>query len=41
MVRVAEASGTLDAVLDRIAQGREKAQKLRSKVLSAILYPCC
>lgn len=40
MVRVAETSGSLDAVLDRIAKGREKAQKLRSKALSEVLYPC-
>jgi general secretion pathway protein F len=40
MVRVAEASGSLDTVLDRIAKGREKAQKLRSKALSEVLYPC-
>jgi type II secretory pathway component PulF len=40
MVRVAEASGSLDTVLERIAVGREKAQKLRSKALSEVLYPC-
>ncbi len=40
MVRVAEASGSLETVLDRIAQGREKAQKLQGKALSQILYPC-
>jgi general secretion pathway protein F len=40
MVRVAEASGSLDTVLDRIARGREKAQKLRSKAISEIIYPC-
>ncbi len=40
MVRVAEASGSLDTVLERIARGREKAQKLRSKALSEVLYPC-
>jgi general secretion pathway protein F len=40
MVRVAEASGSLDTVLERIATGREKAQKLRSKALSEVLYPC-
>lgn len=40
MVRVAEASGTLETVLERIATGREKAQKLRSMALSEILYPC-
>lgn len=39
MVRVAEASGTLEAVLERIAQGRETAQKIRSKALSEVLYP--
>jgi general secretion pathway protein F len=40
MVRVAEASGTLETVLERIAAGREKAQKLKSMALSEILYPC-
>lgn len=40
MVRVAEASGSLDTVLERIARGREKSQKLRSKALSEVLYPC-
>jgi general secretion pathway protein F len=39
MVRVAEASGALETILERIAQSREKAQKLRSKVLSEVLYP--
>jgi len=40
MVRVAEASGTLETVLERIAAGREKAQKLKSMALSELLYPC-
>jgi general secretion pathway protein F len=40
MVRVAEASGTLETVLERIAQGREKAHKLKSTALSEVLYPC-
>jgi type II secretory pathway component PulF len=40
MVRVAEASGSLDTVLERIARGREKAQKLKSKAISEVLYPC-
>ncbi len=40
MVKVAEASGTLVTVLERTAQGREKSQKLRSKALSEVLYPC-
>jgi len=39
MVRVAEASGALDAVLERIAETREREQKLRNKALSALLYP--
>ncbi len=39
MVRIAEASGTLDAVLERVAQARRRAEKLRSKTLSAALYP--
>jgi type II secretory pathway component PulF len=39
MVRVAEASGTLNSVLGRIADGRRRAEKLRSKAMSAILYP--
>ncbi|WP_414463751.1 type II secretion system F family protein [Hyphomicrobium sp. DY-1] len=40
MVRVAEASGTLETVLERIATGREKSQKLKSMALSEVLYPC-
>lgn len=40
MVKVAEASGTLESVLERIAVAREKSQKLRSKALSDLLYPC-
>lgn len=39
MVRVAEASGTLETVLERIATGREKSQKLKSMALSEVLYP--
>jgi general secretion pathway protein F len=39
MVRIAEASGTLPAVLERIASARQRAEKLRGKVLSASLYP--
>lgn len=40
MVRAAETSGTLESVLERIADAQEREQKLRSKILSAILYPC-
>ncbi len=39
MVRVAEASGTLDAVLHRVAEARTRAERLRGKALSAVLYP--
>jgi general secretion pathway protein F len=39
MVRVAETSGTLETVLERIATGREKTQKLKSMALSEVLYP--
>jgi general secretion pathway protein F len=40
MVRVGEASGSLETVLKRIADTREKAEKLSSKALSQMLYPC-
>ncbi len=40
MIRVAEVSGTLSTVLDRIAKTREKEEKLKSKTLSAMIYPC-
>lgn len=39
MVRVAEATGTLQNILEQIAESREREQKLRAKVLSAALYP--
>jgi len=39
MVRVAEASGTLETVLDRLASAREREQKLKSKIISAMVYP--
>jgi general secretion pathway protein F len=39
MVRAGEASGTLPEVLDRIAETREREQKLRAKLVSALLYP--
>ena len=39
MVRIGEASGSLPTILKRIAAARERDQKLRSKALSAILYP--
>ena len=39
LIRVAEATGTLAPVLKRIAEMREKEQKLRADILSAMLYP--
>ena len=39
MVRAGEASGHLDLVLDRLARFMEKAQRLRGKLLSAMVYP--
>jgi len=39
MVRVGEASGTLDIVLDRLADFLGSSVKLRSKVISAMIYP--
>ena len=40
MVRAGEASGTLDLVLTRIADYLQKQASLKSKVVSAITYPC-
>lgn len=40
MVRVGEATGELQAVLARIADAREREQKTRAKVVSALIYPC-
>lgn len=39
MVEVAEASGTLPAVLERIAISREHMEKVRERVTSALVYP--
>lgn len=39
MVEVGEATGTLGSVLDRLAGAREREQKTRSKVISALTYP--
>lgn len=40
MVRAGEASGTLDVVLGRVADYLQKQASLKSKVVSAITYPC-
>ena len=39
MVRAGEASGTLDVVLDRLADFLEKQQELNSKIRGAMIYP--
>lgn len=39
MVRAGEASGHLDLVLDRLARFMEKAQRLRGKLVAAMVYP--
>jgi len=39
MVRAGEVGGVLDQVLDRLAEYLEKSQRIRSKVISAMIYP--
>lgn len=39
MVRAGEASGSLESVLERLADYLERAQALRSSVMSALIYP--
>lgn len=39
MVRAGEAGGALDVVLERLSEFLEKAQELREKVRSALVYP--
>ncbi len=39
MVRAGETSGTLALVLDRLADLRERSEKIRDTVTSAMLYP--
>jgi general secretion pathway protein F len=39
MVRAAEATGTLPEALERIAETREREQRMRAKLVSALLYP--
>ncbi len=39
MVRAGEASGTIDLVLDRLAEFNESQQALRTKIRSALAYP--
>ena len=39
MVRVGETSGTLEIVLDRLADITEKQEELKSRVVTAMIYP--
>lgn len=39
MVEVGEATGTLAKVLERIAAGRDREQKIRGRMISALTYP--
>lgn len=39
MVKAGETSGMLDAVLQRLADFREKAARLKSRVIGALIYP--
>ncbi len=39
MVRAGEAGGVLEVVLDRLAEFMEKAEKIKNKVKSAMVYP--
>jgi len=39
MVKAGELGGVLDVVLNRLAEFMEKAQKIKSKIISAMVYP--
>ena len=39
MVRAGETGGVLDVILQRLAEFMEKAQKLRRRVIGAMIYP--
>jgi type IV pilus assembly protein PilC len=40
MVAAGEAGGVLDVILQRLADFLEKAQRLRRKIIGAMIYPC-
>ena len=40
MVKAGELGGVLEVVLDRLAEFTEKAQRVKGKVKSAMMYPC-
>ena len=39
MVKAGEAGGVLDTILERLANFREKSQKLKKQVIAALIYP--
>jgi type IV pilus assembly protein PilC len=39
MIRAGEAGGVLDEILARLAEYREKAQRLQQKIVGALIYP--
>ena len=39
IINAGEISGTLDAILERLATYREKMQKLKRKIISSMMYP--
>ncbi len=41
MIAAGEAGGVLDVILQRLADFMEKAQKLKRKVIGAMIYPTC
>ena len=41
MVAAGEAGGVLDLILNRLAEFMEKAQKLKRKIIGAMIYPIC
>jgi type IV pilus assembly protein PilC len=40
MIRAGEAGGALEVILRRLAEFKEKAQSLKRRVISAMVYPC-
>lgn len=40
MVKAGEASGALQSILERLADGLERDQEIRGKVIAAVVYPC-
>lgn len=39
MIRAGEAGGVLDTILERLSEFKEKAQKLKRKIVGAMIYP--